>query len=49
MAKAAAARPRRSKADVQQEFLKVREEVAATREGRNAKVEEVDARFSVHL
>lgn len=41
MAKAAAtARPRRSKADVQQEFLKIREEVAATREGRNAKVEE---------
>lgn len=40
MAKAAAAHPRRSKADVQQEFLKIREEVAATREGRNAKVEE---------
>ena len=40
MAKAAAARARRSKADVQQEFLKIREEVAATREGRNAKVEE---------
>src|SRR5712692_11720687 len=41
MAKAAAtAHPRRSKAEVQQEFLKIREEVAATREGRNAKVEE---------
>lgn len=41
MAKAAAtARPRRSKADVQQEFLKIREEVAATREGRSARVEE---------
>ncbi len=41
MAKAAAtARPRRSKADAQQEFLKIREEAAATREGRNAKVEE---------
>jgi hypothetical protein len=37
---AAAAHPRRSKADVQQEFHKIREEVAATREGRNAKVEE---------
>ena len=41
MAKAAAtAHPRRSKADVQQEFLKIREEVATTREARNAKVEE---------
>ena len=41
MAKAAApTHARRSKADVQQEFLKIREEVAATREGRNAKVEE---------
>jgi colicin import membrane protein len=41
MAKAAAtARQRRSKADVQQDFLKIREEVAATREARNAKAEE---------
>jgi len=41
MAKAAAtAHPRRNKAEVQQEFLKIREEAAATREGRNAKVEE---------
>src|SRR5712691_6009293 len=40
MAKAAAAHPRRSKADVQQEFLKIRDEVAVTREGRNAKMEE---------
>ena len=41
MAKAAAtAHPRRSKADVQQEFLKIRDDVAATREARNAKVEE---------
>jgi colicin import membrane protein len=41
MAKAAVtARPRRSKADVQQEFLKIRDEVAASREGRNAKMEE---------
>ena len=41
MAKAAAtARQRRSKADVQEDFLKIREEVAATREARNAKVEE---------
>jgi hypothetical protein len=41
MAKAAAtARSRRSKADVQQDFLKIREEVAATRDARNAKVEE---------
>ena len=41
MAKAAAtARNRRSKADVQQDFLKIREEVAATREARNAKAEE---------
>lgn len=41
MAKAAAtAHPRRSKADVQQDFLKIREEVAATREARNAKAEE---------
>ena len=41
MAKAAAtAHPRRSKADVQQEFLKIREEVAASREGRNVKMEE---------
>ena len=40
MAKAAAAHPRRSKADVQQEFLKIREKVAAMREGRNAKVDE---------
>ena len=42
MAKAPA-RPHRSKADVQHEFLKVREEVAASREGRNAKVEEAAA------
>jgi hypothetical protein len=42
MAKAAAtARPRRSKADVQQEFLKIREELAAAREARNVKAEEV--------
>ena len=41
MAKAAAtARQRRSKADVQQDFLKIREQVAATREARNAKAEE---------
>lgn len=40
MAKAAAARPRRSKVDVQQEFVKIREEVTATREGRNTKMEE---------
>ena len=40
MAKAAAARPRRSKADVQQAFVKIREEVTATREGRNTKMEE---------
>src|SRR5216684_8407741 len=41
MAKAAAtAHPRRNKAEVQQEFVKIREEAAATREGRNAKVEE---------
>src|SRR5258708_6885277 len=41
MPKAAATpRPRRSRADVQQEFPKIREEVAATREGKNAKVEE---------
>lgn len=41
MAKAAAtARPRRNKAEVQEEFRKIREEAAATREGRNAKVEE---------
>src|SRR5262249_15274042 len=41
MAKVAAtARPRRSKAEVEQEFLKIREEVAAAREGRNAKIEE---------
>jgi hypothetical protein len=41
MAKAAArSRPRRSKADVEQDFLKIREEVEATREARNAKVEE---------
>lgn len=41
MAKAVAtAHPRRHKAEVQQEFLKIREEAAATREGRNAKVEE---------
>ena len=42
MAKPAAAttRPHRSKTDVQQEFLKIRDEVAATREGRNAKMEE---------
>jgi hypothetical protein len=37
----ATAHPRRSKADVQQEFLKIREEVAAAREARNAKVEGV--------
>jgi colicin import membrane protein len=40
MAKAATARQRRSKADVQQDFLKIREEVAATREARNAKADE---------
>ena len=41
MAKAAAtAHPRRNKAEVQEEFRKIREEAAATREGRNAKVEE---------
>ena len=40
MAKAATAHPRRSKADVQQEFRRIREEVAATRDARNAKVEE---------
>src|SRR5216684_157449 len=41
MAKAAAtAHPRRNKAEVQQEFVKIREEAAATRESRNAKVEE---------
>jgi colicin import membrane protein len=40
MARAAAAHPRRSKTDVQQEFLKIRDEVTATREGRNAKAEE---------
>jgi hypothetical protein len=41
MAKAAApAHPRRNKAEVQQEFVKIREEAAATREGRNVKVEE---------
>ena len=40
MAKAVAARPRRSKADVQQAFVKIREEVTATREGRNTKMEE---------
>ena len=40
MAKAAAtAHPRRNKAEVQEEFRKIREEAAATREGRNAKVE----------
>jgi colicin import membrane protein len=43
MAKAAAtAHSHRNKAEVQQEFLKIREEAAATREGRNAKVEEAD-------
>jgi hypothetical protein len=41
VAKAAArAHPRRSKTEVHQDFLKIREEVAATREARNAKVEE---------
>ena len=40
MAKAAAARPRRSQADVQQEFVKVRAEVTGAREGRNTKMEE---------
>jgi colicin import membrane protein len=41
MAKAAAtAHPRRNKAEVQEGFRKIREEAAATREGRNAKVEE---------
>jgi len=41
MAKAAGtARPRRNKAEVQQEFLKVRDEVAAAREVKNAKLEE---------
>ncbi len=42
MAKAPA-RPHRSKTDVQHEFLKVREEVAASRESRNPKVEEAAA------
>lgn len=37
----ATVRPRRSKAEVQQEFLKVRDDVSAAREARNAKVEEV--------
>ena len=40
----AAARPRRSKAEVQQEFHKVRDDVAATREGRNPKAEEAARR-----
>ena len=41
MAKAAAtARPRRSRADVQQDFVKIREEAAASREARNVKAEE---------
>ena len=41
MAKTAVtARPRRSKADVEQEFLKIREEATVTRESRNAKAEE---------
>ena len=40
MAKAAATHPRRSKADVQQEFRRIREDVASTREARNPKVEE---------
>jgi colicin import membrane protein len=41
MAKAGSGtRPHRSKADVQQEFLKIRDEVAATREARNTKTEE---------
>jgi colicin import membrane protein len=40
MAKAATAHPRRSKADVQQEFRRIREEVTDTRDARNAKVEE---------
>jgi hypothetical protein len=41
VAKAAArAHPLRSKAEVHQDFLKIREEVAATREARNTKVEE---------
>ena len=41
MAKAAAtAHPRRSKADVEREFVEIRKDVAATRDARNAKVEE---------
>ena len=56
MAKAAAtAHPRRSKAEVQQEFLKIRAEMAATRDARNpkaeeaAKLKEVDVRQAVDV
>lgn len=50
MAKAAGpARPRRSKAEVQQEFLKVRGEVAAAREVRNAKLEETAKLMEVEV
>jgi hypothetical protein len=40
MAKTAIARARRSKADVQQEFLKIREEATAERESKHPKIEE---------
>src|ERR1700730_11519532 len=43
------ARPRRSKADVQQDFLKIREEAAAARDAKNAKVEEAARLEEAHV
>jgi colicin import membrane protein len=45
----AKARPRRSKADVQQDFLKIREEAAAARDAKNAKVEEAARLDEAHV